>query len=345
MAITPYRDLSSEDILAAHVSGLQHSVNKIELVLDMKTSQTTGHQLRPVDDQDDPSLRFRIYEGSIRGWLEEPEPIIYRNGSVVDPNDYVISPAHGVVVFHQQQASTDEITADFTHITAGSSVIENLQSGINQNTALLANNPGGTFHFYPISGSYLTHFRRDYNPFHSDGSVNVETHIPSFNVLVYGNTIDAFPFPVTTKTRFKQAAMSLSYASSTVNVKIGIYQDNGSMRPGRLLYESPTITIPAEGGWGYADVNWELEPGFYWIARHDGTTAYWNGLAQQSVINLVSFNAVTFLRDLAERPNPHTYYGGYRATNIPFGNMPDPYPASGELFQRAHYCSPWLVVE
>src|SRR5690606_39359582 len=137
MAITPYRNLSSEDILAAHVSGLQHSVNKIELVLDMKTSQTTGHQLRPVDDQDDPSLRFRIYEGSIRGWLEEPEPIIYRNGSVVDPNDYVISPAHGVVVFHQQQASTDEITADFTHITAGSSVIESLQSGIDQYADLL----------------------------------------------------------------------------------------------------------------------------------------------------------------------------------------------------------------
>lgn len=345
MAITPYGDLSSEDILSAHVSGLQHSVNKIEQVLNMKTATASGHTLVAVNDQDDPSLRYRIYEGTIRGWLDNPTPVIYRNGVEVDSSEYIISPGHGVVVFHEQQVSTDEITADFTYIDAGSSVIENLQSGINQNTALLANNPAGVEPFYPMSGAYVSHYRRDYNPFNADGTYNVESHKPAFDVLVYGDTIDAFPFPIPTKTRFNQAAICLGHANSEVNVKIGIYKDNGSLRPGDLLFESPTITIPAEGGWGYADISWELEPGFYWIARHDGTTAYWNGLNQISAIPLVDFDATVFLQDFAERPNPHAVNGGYRATGVPFGNMPNPYPSDGALFRRDTYCSPWLVVE
>jgi conjugal transfer/entry exclusion protein len=126
MAITPYRDLKTEDILAAHISGLQHSVNKIEEVLNMKTQIVINETLYPVTDQDDPSLRYRIYEGKIRGWLDNPAPVIYRNGEVVPASEYVISPGHGVVVFHQQQLSTDEISADFDCVIAESSVLEQI---------------------------------------------------------------------------------------------------------------------------------------------------------------------------------------------------------------------------
>ncbi|HEY8414989.1 MAG TPA: hypothetical protein VIK99_04380, partial [Thermaerobacter sp.] len=118
MAQTPFRDLGSVDILAAHVSGLQHAVNKIEQVLNMRTSSVTGHVLTPVTDQDDPALRYRIYEGSIRNWLEDPAPVIRRNGQVVPSSEYVLHPAYGVVVFHQQQAANAQITADFTCVTA-----------------------------------------------------------------------------------------------------------------------------------------------------------------------------------------------------------------------------------
>lgn len=353
MAQTPYRDLTSQDILAAHISGLQHDINKMQAVLEMKTAQATGHVLTPVADQDDPTIRYRIYEGTIRNWLDNPAPVIYRNGVQVNPNEYEISPAHGVVVFHDQQNSNDTISADFTYITNTSAwrqsidgsigSIPTLQQTVNRHAQLFANNPSGVEPFYPVSGTYVSHFRRDYNPINSDGSANVNSHVPAFRILVYGNTIDAFPFPVTTKTRFSKAAMKLNSASTDVPLRIGIYRDSG-LRPSELLFQSPVITIPAAGGWGMVDIDWELEPGFYWIARHDGATAYYDGLNQVSAIPIVKFNAQTFLQDLAERPNPHNFYGGYRATDISFGDMPSTFPESGALFQRASYCSPWLVV-
>ncbi|MGP9076771.1 hypothetical protein ACSYHE_13410 [Geobacillus thermodenitrificans subsp. calidus] len=353
MAQTPYHDLASQDILSAHISGLQHDINKMQAVLEMKTAQATGHVLTPVADQDDPTIRYRIYEGTIRNWLDNPAPVIYRNGVQVNPNEYEISPAHGVVVFHDQQNSNDTISADFTYITNTSAwrqsidgsigSIPTLQQTVNRHAQLFANNPSGVEPFYPVSGTYVSHFRRDYNPINSDGSANVNSHVPAFRILVYGNTIDAFPFPVTTKTRFSKAAMKLNSASTDVPLRIGIYRDSG-LRPSELLFQSPVITIPAAGGWGMVDIDWELEPGFYWIARHDGATAYYDGLNQVSAIPIVKFNAQTFLQDLAERPNPHNFYGGYRATDISFGDMPSTFPESGALFQRASYCSPWLVV-
>ncbi|WP_223812905.1 hypothetical protein [Geobacillus sp. 47C-IIb] len=353
MAQTPYHDLASQDILSAHISGLQHDINKMQAVLEMKTAQATGHVLTPVADQDDPTIRYRIYEGTIRNWLDNPTPVIYRNGVQVNPNEYEISPAHGVVVFHDQQNSNDTISADFTYITNTSAwrqsidgsigSIPTLQQTVNRHAQLFANNPSGVEPFYPVSGTYVSHFRRDYNPINSDGSANVNSHVPAFRILVYGNTIDAFPFPVTTKTRFSKAAMKLNSASTDVPLRIGIYRDSG-LRPSELLFQSPVITIPAAGGWGMVDIDWELDPGFYWIARHDGATAYYDGLNQVSAIPIVKFNAQTFLQDLAERPNPHNFYGGYRATDISFGDMPSTFPESGALFQRASYCSPWLVV-
>lgn len=353
MAQTPYHDLASQDILSAHISGLQHDINKMQAVLEMKTAQATGHVLTPVADQDDPTIRYRIYEGTIRNWLDNPAPVIYRNGVQVNPNEYEISPAHGVVVFHDQQNSNDTISADFTYITNTSAwrqsidgsigSIPTLQQTVNRHAQLFANNPSGVEPFYPVSGTYVSHFRRDYNPINSDGSANVNSHVPAFRILVYGNTIDAFPFPVTTKTRFSKAAMKLNSASTDVPLRIGIYRDSG-LRPSELLFQSPVITIPAAGGWGMVDIDWELDPGFYWIARHDGATAYYDGLNQVSAIPIVKFNAQTFLQDLAERPNPHNFYGGYRATDISFGDMPSTFPESGALFQRASYCSPWLVV-
>ena len=84
MAKTPYHDLSTQDILSAHISGLQHDIGKLQEVLDLQTAEVSGHELEPVNDQQDPALRYRIYEGSIRGWLENPSPVIYRNGSQVD---------------------------------------------------------------------------------------------------------------------------------------------------------------------------------------------------------------------------------------------------------------------
>ncbi|WP_233443869.1 hypothetical protein [Halalkalibacterium halodurans] len=355
VAKTPYRDLASESILSAHLSGVQHDVNKIQDVLGMKTDVKENHPLLPVTDQEDSTLRFRIYEADIRNWTTQPEPVIYRDGTVVDPGEYELYPAYGAVVFVAQQHTDAEVTADFTHIIGEANILddiaqhaqeieqikENMQ-GPGSGTEEAVIRVGGVEPFYPVAGTYLSHYRRDYNPIIESG-YHTESHRPAFGILVYGNTIDAFPFPITRKTTFVRAGLCLRNGNGTVRAKVGIYADDGTGRPSNLIFQSPEMTIAADGGWGYADLQVELQPGLYWIARHDGADAYWNGLHQMSAIPLMRFNGETFLQNLAERPNPHTVFGGYRATNITYGNMPQTFPTSGELFRRDYYCSPWLI--
>jgi hypothetical protein len=48
MAKTPFKDLGSVEILSGHISGLQHALNKIEEVLNMRTNVATQHKLNPV---------------------------------------------------------------------------------------------------------------------------------------------------------------------------------------------------------------------------------------------------------------------------------------------------------
>lgn len=354
MAKTPYKDLSSESILSAHVSGLQHDINKIQDVLNLQTKEVTSHELIPVVDQDDPALRYRIYEAINRNWLDNPRPEIYRNGSLVNEIEYSIQPAYGVVVFNERQLANDEITANFTHIISESNTIININNEIENIKENLGNGGsggeipdnynqlGGVAPFYMMSDSYMSHQKRSYDPV-IDGEYNTETHFPAFNVLVYGNTLDAFPFPVTTETTFKRAGI-MQGAGDSVNVRIGLYKDNGSLYPSELVFQSPIITVGSEE-WGYADIDETIPAGLYWIARHDRDTSRWNGLQEESAIQLQRFNAERFIRDLAERPNPFETFGGYRATDIPFGNMPSTFPSGIEPFKRAQYCTPWLITK
>ena len=148
MAKTPFVDLGSQNILSAHISGVQHSLNKVEEVLGMKTAAKTGHVLTAVADQADATLHNFIYEGSIRNWLNVPSPVVKRNGQIVPQNEYEIQPAYGVVVFNVQQDPADEITADFTHVTNDSSVIDNLDARVTNIEG------GGSFRRYLLCSSF-----------------------------------------------------------------------------------------------------------------------------------------------------------------------------------------------
>ncbi|UDY80756.1 adhesin [Geobacillus phage GR1] len=126
MAKTPYVDLSTQDILSAHISGLAHSINKIEDVLNMKTSQAT-FTLNPVADQEEIALRYRIYEGQHRNWITFA---LRRNGQSVNSDEYIAQPEFGVVVFHTPQAQTDVVEVTATFITNGSNKIDEIDSSI-----------------------------------------------------------------------------------------------------------------------------------------------------------------------------------------------------------------------
>lgn len=367
MAKTPYNSLKSEDILAAHISGLQTDINKIQEVLDMKTSTRSGHSLEPVTDQEDPALRYRIYEATERNWLESPTPTIYRNGLEVPSDEYILHAPYGVVVFHEQQNSEHNITADFTHVIGGSNKVDSIDgkisdlesdvSGLDTRVTDLEEAPSGgmsNLGVTPIftSGSYVSHQRRNYfeasQDSAEDNTGDPYALEPAFNILVEGGTLDAFPMPIYETTTFSRAGIMLGDGTGyPVRVRIGVYSDDNG-RPGDLIYGTNDIIV-SPGEWGYQDnINLTLEPGFYWIARQDKSDCQWNGLNRRSAINIQRFDAESFLQNLAERPNPFTLYGGYRATDVPWTDdtsMPSTYPSQGELFSRTAYGTPWLVVE
>lgn len=345
----------------------------------MKTGTRSGHKLNPVADQDDPALRYRIYEATERNWLDTPEPVIYRNGVVVDASEYILQAPYGVVVFHEQQNSTDNITADFTHILGASNKIETLDNNIStlqrdlgtaqsdiseldtRVTTLETSGGGATLDgvvpFYNVvSGSYISHMRQDYNPLigsedETSGdwvvSYNPNTHRPAFNILVRGGTMDAFPLPISKEITVSQAAIMLGSATPyPVRTKIGLYKDNGNMYPGELVFSAHDI-ITNPGEWGTMEVNVTIPPGLYWLVRLDKSDSYYNGLTRDSALSINKFDAVKFLQELADRPNPHTSYGGYRATDVAWtddASLPEAFPSGVGLFSREFYCSPWLVV-
>lgn len=126
MTKTPFPTLGSEDILSAHLNGIQYSIGNVEEVLDLNTKEVTGHSLHPVNDMQNRSIHYRIYEGNIRGWLDDPAPVIYRNGSQLSTDEYSIQPAYGVIIFPTPQDPEDTITADFTRVIGDSKTINDL---------------------------------------------------------------------------------------------------------------------------------------------------------------------------------------------------------------------------
>lgn len=381
MANTPYERLGSEDILSAHVNGIQYSIGNIETALKLGTAKVTGARLSPVVDMEDSSLRYRIYEADKRGWLKTPAPVIYRGGTVVSPDEYTLQPAYGVIVFTVQQPASAVITASFTHVAGDSERLKEIEvatskinkiatdldtldgkvSGIDTRLTTVENSSGsgggeGTalipdvISSSPIylPNSYVSHQRRNYNPYEYDGSskINNHTHKPEFSILCLGGTIDAFPFFLPRKTSFKKAGMMLGANAYAVRTRVGVYSDD-NLRPKDLIFSTSDIIINPNS-WEFADIDLTLDAGFYWIARQDKSDSMWNGLNRNSVESLEVFNGDNFARDLADPLQYITAYGGYRSTGNAWtdgGSMPSTYPSSGELFERTSYGSPYLIVK
>lgn len=381
MANTPFDKIGSEDILSAHVNGIQYSIGNLETALNLGTAKVTGARLNPVVDMDDSALRYRIYEADKRGWLTDPAPIIYRNGTVVNPDEYSLQSAYGAIVFTVQQATSAVITATFTHVAGDSARLKAIEvatgkvnkietdlntldgrvDGIDSRVTAVESSAGsggggsvalpnylGASPLY-MSGSYISHFRKDYRPF----KVNVDpsekdlhTHKPEFDILCLGGTIDAFPLFLNRKTTFKQAGLMLGASTYTVRARVGIYSDD-NLRPADKIFSTSDIFIDANS-WGFEEIDLTLDAGLYWIARQDKSNSTWNGLNRHSTETLEIFDGEKFARNLAEPVNYISTYGGYRSTGNSWtdgGTMPNKFPANAELFERSAYGSPYLVVK
>lgn len=293
MAQTPFHDLGSTDILAAHISGLQHAINKIEQVLNMRTASITGHQLVPVTDQDDPNLRYRIYEGTIRNWLEDPEPVIKRDGQVVSPSEYTVYPAYGVVVFNQQQPPNAQITADFSYVAGQSEVV---------NWLLL----NAAYAFQRV-GLWRTN--------------NVGAAASSA-LSTAADALDVYPFPVPYTMSFDRIGVNVATAGAAgAKARLGIYADNGQVYPGALVLDAGEVALDSTGAKSIT-INVTLQPGLYWLARIQnsvGTMPQIYGMDSAAVLSLGIDDS------LSGRPAT-----GFRAS-VAYGPLPDPFPEGASL--------------
>ncbi|EMT38883.1 hypothetical protein TthWC1_1565 [Thermoanaerobacter thermohydrosulfuricus WC1] len=303
MAETPFKDLDSVEILSGHISGLQHAVNKIEKILNMRTNIAQQHLLNPITDQEDPALRYRIYEGTIRNWLEDPEPVIYRDGAVVQPTEYKVYPAYGTVIFNEQQSPTSEIRADFSYIDAGSQTIREIY------TALI------TFFWHPQGtwrGNGIT-----------AGGVDA---------LIAANKADVLPFIVPEKTRYTGIGFYILTAAGSKG-RAAIYTDNNGYPEDLILDCGEFDTSTA--GFKALNIDLTLEPGIYWVARNTDGGVTFVGFRESSVIPLPFNPTGTY------DGTPIAPVGGYRI-DMTFGPFPDKFPAGAAYLRRTVYAGFFL---
>jgi hypothetical protein len=309
MAKTPFVDLKSEDILSAHISGIQHAINNLENVLNMRTATKTGHVLVAVTDQDDATLHNFIYEGTIRNWITA---VIKRGGQVVPASEYTLQAPYGAVIFKTQQNASDVITADITHVVAESKFKE-------------------AVNFLPMVGpigSWVTHAA-------TGGAYGT-------GVSTLGNTIDAFPFVVLRTTTYDKMMFEIGTVVGTKGM-MGIYTDNDGF-PSQFVAGTTEIDMATVGvkEAPFANGDVTLEPGMYWLARyHNGGASFNKGLPATSAIPLGDITDPAILSTVGAGPA-----GGVRSATVTYASaFPVTFPtiaAGSKYLYRSFYASPWI---
>lgn len=263
MAITPFKKVTSREIFGADISGLQDAVNKVEAILEMQTAVVTGHLLHPVTDQAEPALHRRIYEGTIRNWLEEPAPIIKRDDQVVPPEEYTLFAAQGMVVFNQQQAMGVIVTADFTHIRADSPFVGHVGSGGGVH-ALASDTTAG---FMSTTDKLLLSVL-DYKRYRRSGLYHFGVSSPDMvTAAVTVDTFDAIPFYTPVTQSFDRIAVGVTVAGAAgTRVRMGVYANLEFIYPGALILDAGEVAVDVTGE-RFLPITLTLTPGLYWLVH------------------------------------------------------------------------------
>ena len=282
MATTPFKKVTSREIYGADISGLQDAVNKMETVLDMQTQAVTDHVLQAVSDQSETAMHRRIYEGTIRNWLESPTPVIKRNGSTVASDEFVLYAAQGAVVFNQQQAPGAVITADFTYIAATAALSGHVGAGGTAHAPATSDSAG-----FMSAGDKQRFDALDYMRYRRLGLYHAGLTASGMAPLATAaNTIDILPFYVPVAQSFDRVAVNVTTAAAG-NARLGIYADSGAVYPGTLVLDAGVVTTGTTGI-RWLEANLTLLPGLYWLARLQDATPSLQGLASTGMLALGS---------------------------------------------------------
>lgn len=330
MAKSNFTKLGTADsVISAHLNGLGDAINKVESILGMKTASKQDYALTPVADQDDVSLQYRIYECDITNWVSEPAPVIYKNGSVVDPDEYVLYPGHGAVVFHLQQEPSDIITADFSYITEGSTLADQVNTNT-QDIDDLKNNSGGggggvtlPFPLYIPQAYRNAAIIADGACYRGEDNKGIEQAAYDLVVL---------PMYVPEEITFDRVATNV-LSPGGGGMWFLIYKDNGSGYPGELVF-SQHRWAPASPGLVYTNTEFTLQPGLYWIGFHSDGKQGCQGLYTKS------------LPVIGTNWNPAESYVAYRVSAFYNSSTPvNPFPTGAGLWsQESHEVLPALFV-
>ena len=308
MAITPFKKVTSREIYGADISGLQDAVNKVETILDMQTATATDHGLTAVSDQVEPAMHRRIYEGTIRNWLESPTPVIRRAGIVVSGAEYVLYAAQGMVVFNQQQATDAAITADFTYIIADSLLLGHAGGGGGAHAAATPETAG-----FMSAGDKQRFNALDYMHYRRVGLYHAGINAADMATsATSANNLDMLPFYVPDSQAFDRIAINVTTLAAG-NARLGIYADTGGVYPGELLVDAGEVDT-GTAGIKWCAINITLVPGLYWLARIQNAAPTLRSLFHYTMIPLGS-------ADLGV-----SVVSGYRLARA-YGVLPSPFPA------------------
>ena len=310
MAITPFKKVTSREIYGADISGLQDAVNKVETILDMQTTVTTGHGLTAVSDQVEPAMHRRIYEGTIRNWIENPPPVIKRGGVAVAVGEYVLYAAQGMVVFGQQQAADAAITADFTYIIAASLLLGHAGAGGGAHAAATPEAAG-----FMSAGDKMRFNALDYLRYRRVGLYHAGINAADMSTAATSaNNLDMLPFYVPDSQTFDRIAINVTTLSAG-SARLGVYANNGAVYPGELIVDAGEVDTGTTGVKWLAINTLTLLPGLYWLARIQDATPSLRSLFHYAMIPLGS-------EDLGDS----SVVTGYRLARA-YGVLPSPFPA------------------
>ncbi|MDP3059042.1 MAG: hypothetical protein Q8N36_06255 [bacterium] len=312
MAITPFKKVTSREVYGADISGLQDAVNKMESILDMQTSTATDHVLQAVADQAEPALHRRLYEGTIRNWLESPAPVIKRNAVVVAAAEYVLYAAQGMVVFNAQQATDAVITANFAYVIADSLLLGHAGAGGGAHAAATLEAAG-----FMSAEDKMRFNAIDYLRYRRAGLYHAGINALGPAALsTASGVVDVSPFYVPSTQTFDRIAINVTTLAAG-NTRLGLYADNGTVYPGVRLLDAGIVTTGTTGI-RWLSVNLALPAGLYWLARLQDATPSLQGIAGHGLIALGTDDLSAIVT-------------GFRVTRAYGDGLPDPFP-SGAAF-------------
>jgi len=113
---TNWQDPQTSKVISPHISGMQESLGKIEDGFNLTTMTDPNIQLSEVYIS--PTNRYRIFQAPLgkRNWVENPAPIIKKNGIAITTG-FTIEYGGGAIVLSTNALSSDKFTAEATYTT------------------------------------------------------------------------------------------------------------------------------------------------------------------------------------------------------------------------------------